>query len=317
MTDDTRQAVTVGLVQMTSGRDVASNTAAATDLIRAAASRGATYVQTPEVTNIMELERDRLLAACEPEETNSALAAFCDLARACHVHLHIGSMAVKAAAGSDRLLNRSYVIAPDGTIIGRYDKIHMFNVTLADGEAYAESANYDAGPSAVTVDLPWGRLGLTICYDVRFPYLHRALAKAGAIALASPAAFTHTTGKAHWHTLLQARAIETQTFVLAAGQTGRHEHGRRTYGHSLVISPWGEIIAEADDQPGTVIAELDLSLVAKARARLLTTARKRSKGSIRARSNTKRRTECRRILPIARPLAKRTSFHHSAKSLAR
>ncbi|MEO1206318.1 MAG: carbon-nitrogen hydrolase family protein [Pseudomonadota bacterium] len=257
-----------GLVQMTSGRSVPKNVKIASDLIREAAAQSANYIQTPEVTNIMELEHDRLLAETQPEEGNDALNAFVDLATELGVWLHLGSMAIRAKSGSERLLNRSYVIAPDGKIIARYDKIHMFDVTLADGEIYSESNNYDGGTEGALADLPWGKLGLTICYDVRFPYLHRALAKSGAVVLTSPAAFTHTTGKAHWHILLRARAIEAQCFMLAAGQTGRHEHGRRTYGHSLIISPWGEILAEAGDEPGVITADIDLSMVETARARL-------------------------------------------------
>ncbi|MEL7048497.1 MAG: carbon-nitrogen hydrolase family protein [Pseudomonadota bacterium] len=267
---------TAGLVQMTSGRQSDKNTALAIDLIRQAAANGADYIQTPEVTNIMELERDRLLEQTQPEDDNTALHAFRDVADELSIWLHIGSLAIRAEPGSERLLNRSYVIAPDGSIAARYDKIHMFDVTLADGETYSESDNYNAGTQAVMANLPWGLLGLTICYDLRFPYLHRSLAKSGAVFLSSPAAFTHTTGTAHWHTLLRARAIEAQSFVLAAGQTGRHEHGRRTYGHSIIISPWGDIIAEADDQPGVITAKIDVSHVAKARKRLPSLAHDRS-----------------------------------------
>lgn len=256
------------LIQLTSGRNPEQNIEAASKLIREAAGQGADYIQTPEVTNIMELERNRLLAATQPEDGNTALEAFRTLAKEKSVHLHIGSLAIKKGADSDRLVNRSYVIGPDGGIIARYDKIHMFDVTLADGERYSESTNYDAGNKAVTADLPWGRLGLTICYDLRFPQLHRTLAKGGAVFLSSPAAFTHTTGTAHWHTLLRARAIEAQCFMFAAGQAGRHEHGRRTYGHSLIVSPWGEILAEGDEAPGIVVADIDVAAIDKARSRL-------------------------------------------------
>ena len=270
--DPTPQApggtVRVALVQLTSGRDVDRNIVHASEFIREAAAKGAHYVQTPEVTNIMELERERLLAATETEDANRALAAFTDLARDLGIWLHIGSLAIKTRANPDKLVNRSYLIAPDGAIAARYDKIHMFDVTLADGEIYSESDNYRGGTEAVCADLPWGRLGLTICYDLRFPYLHRALAHAGAVFIASPAAFTRTTGQAHWHTLIRARAIETETFLLAAGQTGLHEHGRKTYGHSLIVSPWGDILAEAGDEPCTIAADLDLSLVETCRRRL-------------------------------------------------
>jgi predicted amidohydrolase len=240
---------------MRAGRSIERNVADAVALIDEAADRGAEYVQTPECTTLMELDPERLMAQTMPEEGNTALSAFTDAARKRRIWLHIGSMAVKV--GERRLANRSYVIAPDGEIAARYDKIHMFDVDLGNGDAYRESANYQAGPSAVLMELPWGRLGLTICYDLRFPALHRALAKAGAKFIAGPAAFTRMTGEAHWHTLLKARAIETGAFILAAGQGGRHENGRETFGHSLIISPWGEILAEAGIDPGVVTATID------------------------------------------------------------
>jgi predicted amidohydrolase len=255
-----------GLVQMCSGRDVARNVADATTLIREAAAGGAQYVQTPEVTTLMELERKRLFAAIEPEATSGALAAFRSLAAELGIWLHIGSMGVKVSP--EKIANRAYVIAPDGQVVAHYDKIHMFDVDLPSGESYRESNSYQAGERAVVADLPWGKLGLTICYDLRFPQLHRALAQAGAVMIAGPAAFTKVTGEAHWHTLLKARAIESQCFVLAAAQGGRHEHGRDTYGHSLVISPWGEVLAEADVQPSVIFADIDLELVEQARSRV-------------------------------------------------
>ncbi len=254
------------LVQMCSGREVARNVADATALIREAAAGGAQYVQTPEVTTLMELERKRLFAATEPEATSSALAAFRALAAELRIWLHIGSMGVKVSP--DKIANRAYVIAPDGQITARYDKIHMFDVDLPSGESYRESNSYQPGERAVVADLPWGKLGLTICYDLRFPQLHRALAQAGAVMIAGPAAFTKVTGEAHWHTLLKARAIESQCFVLAAAQGGRHEHGRDTYGHSLVISPWGELLAEGGVQPSVIFADIDLTQVDMARSRV-------------------------------------------------
>lgn len=259
-------ALRVGLVQMTATRDLGRNISDASGFIREAAAKGARYVQTPEVTTLMELDRDRLLAITGPEQGNAALAAFTVLARDLGIWLHIGSMAVKVTA--DRLANRSYVIAPDGGIAARYDKIHMFDVDLPNGESYKESRSYAAGDKAITVDLPWGRMGLTICYDLRFPQLHRALAQSGAIMIAGPAAFTKTTGEAHWHTLLGARAIEAQSFVLAAAQTGMHEIGRATFGHSLVVSPWGKVIADAGTEPGVLVTDIDLSEVAEVRARV-------------------------------------------------
>lgn len=255
-----------GLVQMTACRDVGANVATACALIRQAASEGATYVQTPEVTTLMELDRERLFAAIAPEARSAPLATFRALAEELGIWLHIGSMAV--AVDGDRLANRSLIIRPDGAIAARYDKIHMFDVDLPNGESYKESRNYAPGSSAVVADLPWGRIGLTICYDLRFPCLHRALAQAGAVMIAGPAAFTKTTGEAHWHTLLRARAIEAQCYVLAAAQTGMHEIGRATYGHSLIVSPWGEIVAEAGDEPGVVVADIDLAEVAAVRSRV-------------------------------------------------
>ena len=254
-----------GLVQMRSGRDVTANLAAAAALIEQAAAAGAQYVQTPEVTTLMELDRERLFRQIQPEAGNIALAHFVALTRRLGIWLHIGSMGVLVG---DRIANRSYVIAPDGSIAARYDKIHMFDVQLANGEAYKESSNYLPGDKAVLADLPWGRLGLTICYDLRFPALHQALVMGGARFISVPAAFTRPTGEAHWHTLLRARAIETQCFVFAAAQGGRHEHGRETYGHSLIISPWGTILAEGGVDPGVVIADIDLAELEGVRARI-------------------------------------------------
>lgn len=272
-----------GLVQMCSTRDPDRNIADATDLIRQAVAEGAQYVQTPEVTTLMELDRNRLFSLIEPEEGNPALSHFRSLASELGIWLHIGSMAVKVSA--EKLANRSYVISPDGEVVARYDKIHMFDVDLPGGESYKESRNYAPGAAGVVVDLPWGRLGLTICYDLRFPYLHRALAKAGAMFIAGPAAFTKTTGEAHWHALLRARAIETQCFVLAAAQTGMHEIGRATYGHSIVIGPWGETVAEAGTEPGIIVAEIDPALVADVRGRVPSLTHDRSFAVIEAASD--------------------------------
>ncbi|HET6391091.1 carbon-nitrogen hydrolase family protein [Hyphomicrobium sp.] len=266
MSSRSKTAFRAALVQMRAGRSVERNVADAIAFINEAADRGASYVQTPECTTLMELDQDRLMSETKPEEGNAALAAFSDAARKRNLWLHIGSMAVKV--GERKLANRAYVIAPDGTIAARYDKIHMFDVDLGGGESYSESVNYQAGPNAILTDLPWGSLGLTICYDLRFPALHRALAKAGAKFIAAPAAFTRTTGEAHWHTLLAARAIETGTYVLAAGQGGLHENGRETFGHSIIISPWGEILAEAGVDPGVVVADIDSAYVDQVRRRI-------------------------------------------------
>jgi deaminated glutathione amidase len=264
MAGNDRSGFRVGLVQMCTSRDVEKNLVEASRLIREAALGGASYVQTPEVTTLMELDRARLFAETHPEEGNAAVAHFQALARELGIWLHIGSMAVLAKP--DKIANRSFLIAPDGRIAARYDKIHMFDVQLPDGESYRESKSFQAGDQAVLAEVPWGRLGLTICYDLRFPTLYRALAKAGASFIAVPSAFTVPTGQAHWHTLVRARAIETQCFVFAAAQAGEHENGRRTFGHSLVVSPWGGIAAEGDGvNPSVIFADVELEAIAEAR----------------------------------------------------
>jgi predicted amidohydrolase len=214
----------------------------------------------------MELDRERLFAAAESESGNAALQQFADLAKELAVWLHIGSMVVKASA--EKLANRSFLISPAGEVTARYDKIHMFDVDLPNGEVYRESANYEPGTRAVVAPLPWGGLGLSICYDLRFPYLYRALAQAGASFLAVPAAFTRLTGEAHWVALLRARAIEAQCYVLAAAQGGLHEHGRETFGHSLVVSPWGHVLAEGGVHPSVIFADIELSTIGDVRSRV-------------------------------------------------
>ncbi len=266
-----------GAVQMRSGISVAANVAAAEALIRQAAAEGAQYVLTPEMTNILDRKRERLLASVSSEESDPALARFRALAQELGIHLHIGSMAIRLGEeGEDRVANRAFLIAPTGDILARYDKIHMFDVDLAGGESYRESRLYRPGQTAVVADLPGTRLGLTVCYDVRFPQLHRALAKAGAEVLAVPAAFTRTTGEAHWHVLLRARAIETGSWVIAAAQGGTHEDGRETYGHSMIVDPWGRIVAEAEREPGVILAEIDPADSAKARAAIPALANERA-----------------------------------------
>jgi predicted amidohydrolase len=259
-------AFRVGLIQMRSGRSPAANVEAAVRLIDAAKRDGADYVQTPEMTNIMEVKRDALFAAITVEEQDASLAALRDVARRHAIWVHVGSLAVKVSP--ERAANRSFLIDARGDIAARYDKIHMFDVDLANGESYRESRSYQAGELAMVADLPWGRLGLTICYDLRFPALYRALAESGSAFLAIPSAFTRQTGEAHWHILNRARAIENGCYVLAAAQGGRHENGRETYGHSLVIDPWGRIIAEGDAEPGVVMAQIDPAAVGAARARI-------------------------------------------------
>jgi predicted amidohydrolase len=256
----------VGLIQMRSGRTPQANIDAAAKLIGDAKTGGADYVQTPEMTNIMEASREKLFAAIVPEENDATLATFRELARALGIFVHVGSLAVKASA--DKAVNRSFLIDRRGEIVARYDKIHMFDVDLKGGESYRESRSYRPGELAVLSDLPWGRLGLTICYDLRFPALYRALAEAGATFLAIPSAFTRQTGEAHWHVLMRARAIENGSFVFAAAQGGDHENGRATFGHSLVVDPWGRVIAEGGSEPGVIFADVDPAEVATARARV-------------------------------------------------
>ncbi len=256
-----------GLVQMCTGRDVARNLAQLSQLVRQAAAEGAQYIQTPEVSVLMERDPARLFVETRPEEGNPAIAHCQALARELGIWLHLGSMGVLIKP--DKIANRSYLFSPEGRIAARYDKIHMFDVQLPGGESYRESRNFEPGSRAVLADLPWGTLGMTICYDMRFPTLYRALAKAGAQLIAVPAAFTVPTGQAHWHALLRARAIEAQCFVLAAAQAGSHENGRATYGHSIIVSPWGEVLAEADGvEPSVIVADIDLNAVEEARQRV-------------------------------------------------
>jgi predicted amidohydrolase len=233
------------------------------DLVRRARDAGAEFIVTPEITGMFEPKRDLHLAKATGEETNPALAAFRELARETGAWLLIGSLAIKLDAA--RLANRSFLIGPDGVIVARYDKIHMFDVDLENGESYRESALYRPGDNTVLAALPWGTLGMTICYDLRFPYLYRALAQAGADFLSIPAAFTVPTGKAHWHVLQRARAIENGCFVFAAAQWGEHADGRKTYGHSLIVDPWGEVLADAGEGVGVITAAIDLAKVAEAR----------------------------------------------------
>lgn len=255
-------------VQMRTGLDRARNAEDAIALIREAAADGATLVVTPEMTNILDRKTDRLRAAVGPEDSLEEIAAFADLAAGLGIHLVIGSVAVLAAEEGSHLANRSLLFGPEG-LIARYDKIHLFDVDLPTGERWAESRTFTGGDEAVVADIGPARLGLSICYDLRFPHLYRALAGAGAEVLTVPAAFTRPTGEAHWEVLLRARAIETGSFVLAAAQGGTHEDGRATWGHSMIISPWGEILAHADgDAPGVIAADLDLGAVPEMRRRI-------------------------------------------------
>src|SRR5271154_2537376 len=256
----------VGLIQMRSGLEPQRNLAAALSLIDEAARGGADYVLTPEMTNILAAKREQLFAKIVAEEADATLATLREVARRLGIYIHIGSLAIKASA--EKAVNRSFLIDRKGDVAARYDKIHMFDVDLAGGESYRESNNYRSGELAVVADLPWGRLGMTVCYDLRFPALYRALAEAGASFLAIPSAFTKQTGEAHWHVLMRARGIENGWFVFGAAQGGRHEHGRETFGHSLVVDPWGKIIAEGGTEPGVIFAEIDPAEVTAARSRV-------------------------------------------------
>ena len=257
------RSFTAAMVQMRTGLLPESSLEQGIKLIRQAAAQGADYVLTPEVSNMMQLNRKALFEHLADEADDLSLKAYRALAAEMKIYLHIGSLALRAS--SERAVNRSFLIGPDGHVIASYDKIHMFDIDLPGGESYRESANYQPGETAVLADLPWGRLGLTICYDVRFPSLYRALAEGGASFLAVPSAFTRKTGEAHWHTLLRARAIENGCFVFAAAQAGLHENKRETFGHSLIIAPWGEVLAEGGVEPGVFMAKIDPSLVETAR----------------------------------------------------
>ncbi len=262
-----------GLVQLTVGDDPAANLPETLALIGAAVEGGADLVLTPECTNCLSSNRDHQRRVLRHEEDDQTLAVLRAAAADHGIWLLIGSLGLLTHDADGRFANRSFLIGPDGDIAARYDKIHMFDVNVSETEVYRESAGYRPGGRAVLADTPLGRIGITVCYDVRFPYLYRALAKAGAQILTVPAAFNHITGAAHWHVLMRARAIETGCFVLAPAQTGFHPEqqgkGRRTYGHSLAVAPWGEVIADAGDEgPGVTFAEIDLAQVEKARGRV-------------------------------------------------
>ncbi len=258
----------IALIQTRTPATAAAGLAHIEPLIRQAATEGAKLVLTPEGTNLLEQRRDRRAVAITDEDQDACVIGLRHVAAELGVWLLIGSAIVRSGhAGDDRAANRSLLIDPHGGIVARYDKLHVFDVDLPNGETYRESSTIRPGDAAAVADTPWGRLGLTVCYDVRFPHLFRQLAKAGASMIAVPAAFTVPTGEAHWETLLRARAIETGAFVLAPAQGGTHEDGRKTWGRSTVVSPWGEVIGKLDhDDPGVLHATLDLTAVARARA---------------------------------------------------
>lgn len=253
-------------LQVNAGTELAANVEAASTLAVEARAAGADLILMPENVAMMEWGRSNIVLKAMPEEDHLALKAFRELARELGCWLHTGTLAVLLEGGL--VANRNYVIRPDGIVMAKYDKIHMFDVDLGLGEVYRESATFKPGDKAVAVTLPWGKLGLSVCYDLRFPHLYRSLAKAGCDFLAVPAAFTKTTGKAHWHVLLRARAIETGCYVFAPAQVGTHANNRETYGHALIVSPWGEIMADALERPGWVMAEIDPRKVDEARKKI-------------------------------------------------
>ncbi|MEO0412701.1 MAG: carbon-nitrogen hydrolase family protein [Pseudomonadota bacterium] len=254
------------LVQMTSGLDPAECAHALTQQIKAAGENGASFVSTPEMSNILPANRKQAFALAQREEDDVVLKAVREAARQAQCWVHIGSLCLK---GEDKwLLNRSFMIDPSGAIVTRYDKIHMFDVDLGGGESYRESALYKAGSHAMVLETPLAAFGLSICYDLRFPGLYETLALAGAQILLVPAAFTQPTGEAHWETLLKARAIETGCFVMAAGQTGTHESGRKTHGHTMLIDPWGRQIAALERAPGALYCDMDMTLIGAAREKI-------------------------------------------------
>ena len=261
-----------GLVQLTVGDDPAANLAVTQSYIAAAVAGGAGFVLTPECTNLLSSSRTHQRAVMRHEDQDETLAVLRDQAAKAGLWLLIGSLGVLTHDADGRFANRSFLISPTGDIAARYDKIHMFDVNVSETEVYRESAGYRPGTKAVLAETPFAKIGMTVCYDVRFPHLYRRLAQAGAQIITVPAAFNHITGAAHWHTLLRARAIETGCFVLAPAQTGFHPEtngkGRNTYGRSLAIAPWGEILADAGTEPGVSFVDLDLDAVTKARARV-------------------------------------------------
>lgn len=260
-------AVKVAAIQMRTGMEPARNVADFEALVREAASAGAAYVQSPEMTGLLVRDKAKLMQHIAPEAEDALVRRAAELARELAIHLHVGSTAIARADG--KVANRSFLFSPDGERLATYDKIHMFDVDLDNGESWRESSTYEPGKATRVAQLPFANLGMAVCYDLRFPQLFRAQALAGAHVLSVPAAFTRQTGEAHWHVLLRARAIENGAFLVAAAQGGKHEDGRETFGHSMIVDPWGRILAEADhDEPGVVIAEIDLAAVDQARRKV-------------------------------------------------
>lgn len=257
----------VACIQLTTAQDPADNLPVIAARVKAAAAQGADIIALPETCSFMEKGRTAMRARLESQADSKILAAFQAMAMDNQIHLLVGSM-VLADEKSDKAVNRSLLIAPDGAVQAQYDKIHMFDVELENGEKHHESASYQAGDKLVVTALAGVTLGLSICYDLRFPALYRRLAEAGAQVIFVPSAFTRQTGEAHWHVLLRARAIETGAYIIAPAQIGRHENGRETYGHSLIVNPWGRIVAEADADDEMILAALDIGLVNRARQQI-------------------------------------------------
>jgi predicted amidohydrolase len=268
-------ALRVALVQLTSGIDPAANAARVAEILARAAAAGARIAFTPEMTGLLDRDRTRLLSHAGDEADEPTLSTVRAIAARTGMWVQLGSLAIRPAPDAERLVNRAFLIDGTGAIVARYDKIHLFDVDLGEGQRYCESATFAPGQQAVVALTPWGSLALSICYDIRFPELYRALAEAAPAMIAVPAAFTRLTGEAHWHTLLRARAIETGAFVIAASQSGAHEDGRETFGHSLVVGPWGEVLLDMGEGAGVALIDLNLAEVEKARTRLPTLGHRR------------------------------------------
>lgn len=258
--------VKAACIQVNASDDMTQNIEMASQMIRRAKSEGAEFITLPENVSMMEFGGENIIAKAYPEDEHPALREFKNLAGRIKAYLLIGSLAVSCE--DDKVANRSYLISREGHIAASYDKIHLFDVDLPGGESYRESNTFKGGSKAVLAPSPWGKIGLSVCYDLRFPHLYRRLAQAGARILTVPAAFTKQTGQVHWEILLRARAIETGCYVIAPAQCGSHKGGRETYGHSLIIDPWGKILAEGDTEPGIIMADLDLDAVAETRQKI-------------------------------------------------
>ena len=254
-------------IQTNTGDNIAANLLAAGELVRRARDDGADLIALPETVNVMDSSRETLMAKVGPEKDNPALEAFQGLARETGAWVLVGSLIVRDD-GAEKMSNRSFLIDQDGEIRARYDKVHMFDVNLGGVETHRESNHYQAGSEAVLATTPWCPLGMTICYDLRFADQYRTLAQAGAGIVSVPSAFTRISGQAHWHVLLRARAIETGCFVIAPAQCGDHPGNRQTYGHSLIVDPWGGVLADGGEEPGFIVADIDLALVEEARQKI-------------------------------------------------